>query len=321
MIRRQCSLASRLSRSNNDRYRPSHRSPLNRSSSCDCNVGAVAPISRTSSSSSSSPLIQPRMEQHRKLFSSSRLLFDKNCSIRSRQMRQNCEHSRNAHWDFSEYKQKHHGSGWIKETLIHTPCSKNSTGQKHQSKQYYPNQHRNSPRFYSTRLVSESAARRTTQLFLEAYRNSPISSVNADDDIYEHENNRDSATSSPPPWSDSASLLAAEQALEFWANRNNNNNNHNNNHNMKKNQNMNNKPSQSATQQHEEDAAMAHRLFAALEHINSCLDERSNDAILSNGMLSHVIDALAKSPRMEHIQLADTYLRKFMELYLLQNMQ
>jgi pentatricopeptide repeat protein len=319
MIRRQCSLASRLSRSNNDRYRPSHRSPLNRSSSCDCNVGAVAPISRTSSSSSS-PLIQPRMEQHRKLFSSSRLLFDKNCSIRSRQMRQNCEHSRNAHWDFSEYKQKYHGCGWIKEKLINTPCSENCTGQKRQSKQYHPNQHRNSPRFYSTRLVSESAARQTTQLFLEAYRNSPISSVNADVDIHEHENNRDSSTPSLPPWSDSASLLAAEQALEFWANRNNNSNNH-----KKKNQNMNNnhhRPSQSATQQHEEDAAIAHRLFAALEHINSCLDERSNDAILSNGMLSHVIDALAKSPRMEHIQLADTYLRKFMELYLLHhNMQ
>ncbi len=303
MISRHCSLASRLPLRNH--YRPSHRSPVARLSSCVCNVGAVAPISRASS--------------YRQLFSST--FFDKSCSIRSRQMRQKCKHSRNAHWwsaccrhinfPFSEHKQKYYGSGWIKEKQTNTPCSENSTGQKRQYKQNHHNQYRNSPRLYSTRLVSESAARRTTQLFLEAYCNSPISSMNAGD-IYEHENNR-SSTPSPPPWSDTASLLAAEQALEFWANRNNSNT-------KKMNQNMNNnhhRPSQSATQQHEEDAAMAHRLFAALEHIHSCLDDRSNDAILSNGMLSHVIDALAKSPRMEDIQLADTYLRKFIELYLL----
>ncbi|KAL3760968.1 hypothetical protein ACHAWU_009647 [Discostella pseudostelligera] len=117
-----------------------------------------------------------------------------------------------------------------------------------------------------------------------------------------------------PPWKDAASLLGAEQALEFWANRNKiNTNAHKNNIRHLNNQ---------STAQLEEDADTAHRLFAGLEHIHTCTDDgRGTDFILTNGMYSYAIDALAKSPKLEHVQLADAYLRMLIELYLLHNMQ
>ena len=211
-------------------------------------------------------------------------------------------HERNNNVHGSGRRRAYHGDGNSKENQR---CADMQL--QHRDR----NQYHRRPRFHSTRLINESVARRTTQLFLETYNNCRLTTF-GDDNYCESPY----FATSPPPWRDSIRLLAAEHSLEFWANRNKNDNNYNNkNHNI-----SNHHRSNQSSIQLEEDAAMAHRLFAALEHIHSCLDD-STTPILSNGMLSHVIDALAKSPRMEHVQLADTYLRTFIELYLVHNVQ
>ncbi|KAL9185869.1 hypothetical protein ACHAXT_003646 [Thalassiosira profunda] len=56
---------------------------------------------------------------------------------------------------------------------------------------------------------------------------------------------------------------------------------------------------------------MALKLFTALHHFHT-----QNDGVLNNAMHSHVVDALAKSPNVEHVRRADGLLRQFIGLYL-----
>jgi len=154
--------------------------------------------------------------------------------------------------------------------------------------------HRNS-RYHSTRLISESAARRTTQLFLDAYNNSSYANGGGDEaDI----------------WEDAATLLAAEQALEFWANRNNQSRK-----NKKHYQQHQSRGKQQFSKQNEStleaDAGMALSLFTALHHFHC-----KYDRVLTNGMYSHVVDALAKG-NLDQISKADALLRQFISLYIL----
>ena len=68
---------------------------------------------------------------------------------------------------------------------------------------------------------------------------------------------------------------------------------------------------------------MAMRLFVALHHLHILLlandddddDDGGNEAVLTNGMYSHVVDALAKSPNVLHAVAADALLRQFMSLH------
>mmetsp|Transcript_2393 Transcript_2393/g.5266 ORF Transcript_2393/g.5266 Transcript_2393/m.5266 type:complete len:1033 (-) Transcript_2393:82-3180(-) len=154
-------------------------------------------------------------------------------------------------------------------------------------------QHRSTP-FHSVRLINESAARETTQLFTKLHKESFQTNI----------------TYNQTPWRNRASLLAAEQALEFWAHRNNNQ--------QRNNRQQNNRNDQSG--QFERDAQTALELFTSLHHFHTQEVKLSNGvSVLTNGMYSHVIDALSKSPNMQHVREADRLLRQFISLYVVEN--
>lgn len=168
---------------------------------------------------------------------------------------------------------------------------------KHNQRRHRQTNHkRHRTPFHSVRLISETAARETTLLFTQLQSNN-------------NESFQTNITKGHTPWRDRASLLAAEQALEFWAHRNNNNR-----------QNPSNRNEQSSSQQLERDAQTALDLFTSLYHFHSQEAKLSNGvSVLTNGIYSHVIDALSKSPKMEHVGKADRLLRQFISLYLAEN--
>jgi len=194
--------------------------------------------------------------------------------------------------------------------------------------------HRRHPQCYSMRLINENAARRTTDLFLHAcsYNNDD----DDDDDTINSSSNigRSGRTRRRRAiWKDATnSFHSAELALEFWAHRctttttttttTNSNNGGGN------------KANNSSSSTLEADAETALRLFVALHdfHFSSYSNNNNNDnndnnstnvsssssstLVLTNGMYSHVIDALAKSPNLDHIVMADVLLRQFILLYI-----
>ena len=119
------------------------------------------------------------------------------------------------------------------------------------------------------RLIDEAAARRATRQFLAAHDADPV-------------------------WRDAATLLAAEQALEFWAHRNNG----------RGRRERRQSGSSGRRSQAEEDAETASKLFEALRR----------GGALTNGMYSHVIDALARGAPGQVVR-ADVLLREFVALH------
>jgi hypothetical protein len=135
-------------------------------------------------------------------------------------------------------------------------------------------------------------------------------------------------------WRDATAVLAAEQALEFWANNcagqydgdneddgvnNRRGNRRDRQYGRQGNGRRNNHLIRSTTM---DDAKMALRLFAAIHHFHlfannkdiychdSCGGGRrrprdGRDAVLANGMYLHVVDTLARSTTPEHLHLAN----------------
>ena len=185
------------------------------------------------------------------------------------------------------------------------------------------------------RLINENAARQTTDLFLHACS---YNSNNYDDDIIINSPSSNIGRSGRTRrrraiWKDASTLFhSAELALEYWAHRcttTTNNSNSNSGGNKANNS------SRSSTL--EDDAETALRLFMALHdfHFSSSATNNNNNnnstninmdtnnnniasttIVLTNGMYSHVIDALAKSPHLYRIVLSDILLRQFIILYI-----
>ncbi|KAL7553923.1 hypothetical protein ACHAWF_017280 [Thalassiosira exigua] len=154
----------------------------------------------------------------------------------------------------------------------------------------------------STRLVGEGAARSTTQLFLDAFNST---------------RNEPTRENSSTPWKDPRELVAAEHALEFWAHRSHvRNNQHPRSGGQKHNQHPRHGGQNHSTMHKREstlegDAEMALSLFTALHYFHA-RDKR----VLNNAMYSHIVDALAKSPNLDHVSKADALLRQFITLYI-----
>ena len=187
-----------------------------------------------------------------------------------------------------------HGPSDHDNNAQNNKTSKRHGSQRNHKKSYHKKQHRTP--FHSVRLISESAARRTTQHFIQLQKE-PFQT-----------NIRNNQT----PWRDRASVLAAEQALEFWAHKNNRR------HRARGGEPTNNND---YLQQLENDANTVLDLFTSLHHFHiqegMLLD--GGVSVITNGMYSHVIDALSKSSKMEHVSEADRLLRQFISLYLLEN--
>ncbi|KAL7433138.1 hypothetical protein ACHAXM_003445 [Skeletonema potamos] len=148
--------------------------------------------------------------------------------------------------------------------------------------------------FHSIRLINESAARETTKLFTQLQKESSQKYI----------------TNVHSPWRDRASLLAAEQALEFWAHRNN----------QQQRNNGQRKNNFGHSHRLETDAQTALDLFTSLHYFHIQEAKLSDGvSVLTNAMYSHVIDALSKSPKMEHVSEADRLLRQFISLYVVEN--
>ena len=164
-----------------------------------------------------------------------------------------------------------------------------STKQNHHHRRINHKQQHHTP-FHSVRLINESAARETTHRFTQLRKESFKTNI---------------TQVQTPLWRDRASLLAAEQALEFWAHRNNPKRNNSN----------------EQSHHFETDAQSALDLFTSLHHFHSQEAKLSNNgvSVLTNGMYSHVIDALSKSQKMEHDSEADRLLRQFISLYVIEN--
>jgi len=195
-------------------------------------------------------------------------------------------------------------SSRVKQQQNNPPLVNNDKQQQQPDKQ----QHNQRPRHHSVRLIGESAARQTTRLFLEICNNSSSSSTDGKPNNVAAITNNDTA-----PWKNVATLVAAEQALEFWAHRNNNSNNNRQNNKQQHHHHQSNRGKQYQQSTLEEDADMALRLFTSLHHFHC---KESGSAVLTNGMYSHVIDALAKSPNLHHVSKADALLRQFISLYI-----
>ena len=201
--------------------------------------------------------------------------------------------------------------------------SKHQKDPKQQNKRNHRHHHN-----HSVRLISESAARQTTQLFIDAYNkllHAPTSSSSKVDkaDI--------NATRTKPIWKDPATLLAAEHALEYWSNCLNRE--------QHKGSQRHNRQQQHDSQYNkhclglESNANIALQLFNTLCYFhqlengtNNSNNNRSSNRnsrnninlVLTNGMYSHIIDALAKSTNnVKHVQLADMLLQQhFISLYI-----
>ena len=191
---------------------------------------------------------------------------------------------------------------------------------------------------HSTRLIGEIAARRTTDLLLKAHdesirrlrdrrrddgggRRATMTTAQDDDGVVVR-------------W-DAAALLAAEQALEFWAHRAEYHEDDRRRDRRGGQDGWDRRRGDGVRQSDgrysstiEDDAGMALRLFAALHHFHLLANDANDDddddddddgkneiAVLTNGMYSHVVDALAKSPNVEHVVAADALLRQFVSLY------
>eukprot|EP00986_Skeletonema_menzelii_P005274 scaffold1888_cov146-Skeletonema_menzelii.AAC.5 len=173
---------------------------------------------------------------------------------------------------------------------------KNSSTMRQNHRNHRNNDHKqHRTPFHSMRLTNESAARETTLLFTHLQNDSSQRNI----------------TKNQTSWRDRATLLAAEQALEFWAHRNNNQ--QGNNHRQQNNRNE-------QSHQLERDAQTALELFTSLHHFHIQEAKLSNGvSVLTNGMYSHVIDALSKSPKLEHVREADRLLRQFISLHVAEN--
>ncbi|KAL7462328.1 hypothetical protein ACHAXS_002709 [Conticribra weissflogii] len=181
--------------------------------------------------------------------------------------------------------------------------------------------------------MNESMARQITQLFIDAYH-ADMKKNNRQDATSHKSSNESRLSSSLPsmassvnPWSDPTNWNAAEQALEFWAHGWNFNRGRQQ-HQPKKQQNQ-----QQSSQLEKSEAGMALELFVALNYFSTLRGESQSVSSVSsfttindnsasrlqvtNGMYSHVIDALAKSSDLNHVQLADKLLRQFISIYLI----
>lgn len=199
---------------------------------------------------------------------------------------------------------------------------------------------KNFKRSHSSRLMNESMAREITQLFIDAYQSDINKSKR--DTIHHKSSDRSklsssftSMASSLNPWN-ATNWNAAEQALEFWARGRRNSGGRKKLHQPQKQQ----SPQQKQQQPSEferSDADMALELFAALTYFTTIKGESqsvssvsspttTNDDLtssvqLTNGMYSHVIDALAKSSVLNHLQMADILLRQFISICLVRHWQ
>ncbi len=175
------------------------------------------------------------------------------------------------------------------------PRAQNNTSTKHHHHHGKNNNHKqHRTPFHSVRLINEHAARETTQLFTQLQKESFQTNI----------------TKVHTPWRDRASLLAAEQALEFWAHRNN----------QQQRSNRQRNSNDEHSHRLETDAQTALDLFTSLHHFHAQEAKLSDGvSVLTNGMYSHVIDALSKSPKMEHVIEADRLLRQFISLYVVEN--
>jgi pentatricopeptide repeat protein len=198
------------------------------------------------------------------------------------------------------------------------------------------NRSRNRSIRHSTRLIGEIAARRTTDLLLKAHDESMrrLRDRRRDDDG----GGRATMTTTAQDddgvfvrW-DAAAILAAEQALEFWAHRAEYHDDDRRRDRRGGRDGWDRRRGDGVSQRDgrysstiEDDAAKALRLFAALHHFHLLANDANDDddddddgknegAVLTNGMYSHVVDALAKSPNVEHVIAADALLRQFVSL-------
>ncbi|KAL3807421.1 hypothetical protein ACHAXA_011552 [Cyclostephanos tholiformis] len=229
------------------------------------------------------------------------------------------------------------GGGRRRDDHAHDPRRGSDSGYDHNA----GGDNRNHPRRvrrHSTRLIGEIEARRTTDLFVDAHGR-----ARHDDD------SRRALLATR--W-DATDLLAAERALEFWAHRadyridghdddvdvdDDDERRENGNGRRRRRDGVIRRGGRrsgdrgggiSPSTTSEDDATTALRLFAALHHFHFLRrdhlgDGNDDDAnarydcvLLTNGMYSHVVDALARSTNVDHVRVADALIRQFVSMYL-----
>jgi len=151
----------------------------------------------------------------------------------------------------------------------------------------------------NVRLIQESAAIETIQLFRDAYDDfisSQSTAENYGDDRLSNINDKSY------PWNNATSLLGAEQTLEYYARCN--------------------KSKKHLPKDDVHSALGLFKILHSLHHTNPG-NNSNRKLILTNGMYSHIIDILSKSKLIHHVELANTLLQQFIGLYIsnvIQNM-
>jgi len=172
----------------------------------------------------------------------------------------------------------------------------------------------------NVRLIQESAATKTIQLFRNGYDDfissqstSQSTAVDNNEDtidsISNSSNNISNINDNSYPWNNPTSLLGAEQTLEYYARCN--------------------KSKKYLPIEDVHSALVLFKILHSIHNNNSSNNSNNNNnnsnrkLILTNGMYSHIIDILSKSKSIQHVELADTLLQQFIGLYIsnvIQNM-
>ena len=181
------------------------------------------------------------------------------------------------------------------------------------------NSNRGRQKIQNVRLIQESAAIETIQLFKDGY-NDFISSQSTSGDSNDTTGDTNDSTSdsisnnnlgksnindNSYPWNNATSLLGAEQTLEYYARCN--------------------KTKKHLPIEDVESSLSLFKILHSLHHTNNSSNNNNSNRklILTNGMYSHIIDILSKSKSIQHVELANTLLQQFIGLYIsnvIQNM-